>query len=70
MKISTNEEIKKSYLSNNLKAKDVISFLINEGFKTEKEIEKTSLSELDFKGKKIKNVSLNLNYININLKKN
>ena len=69
MKIPTNKEIKNSYLSNNLKAKNVICFLITKGFKTKKEIEKTSLCELDFEGKKIKNVSLNSDHVIINFKK-
>jgi hypothetical protein len=69
MKISTNKEIRKGYLCNNLKAKNVICFLITQGFTTKKEIEKTALSELDFEGKKIKNVSLNSDYIIINFKK-
>lgn len=69
MKIKTNQEISKGYLSNNLKAKNVISYLCTQGFTTEKEINKTSLSELNFNGQKIENVSIGSNYININFKK-
>lgn len=69
MKILTNQEIKDGYLSNNLKAKTVIKYLIESGFSTNKEINKTSLSELNYQGQKIDNVSLNSDYININFKK-
>ena len=69
MKIKTNQEISKGYLSNNLKAKNVIAYLVKNGFTTKKEIEKTALSELDYQGQKIDNVSLNSNYIIINFKK-
>ena len=69
MKIGTNKEIKKGYLSNNLKVKNIISFLVKKGFTTNKEINKTALSELDYQGQKIKNVSLNSDYIIINFNK-
>lgn len=69
MRLLTSEKIKQGYLRNNLKAKNVISYLITQGFSTEKETEKTALSELNFNGQKIKNVSINSEYIIINFKK-
>ena len=68
MKILLNKNIRELYLNNNLKAKNIISYLTTQGFTTEKEIEKTSLSELNFEGKKIKNVSLNSDHLTINFK--
>jgi hypothetical protein len=69
MKIKTNQEIKKGYLSNTLKAKDVIAFLSKIGFTTEKEVEKTALSELNYHGRKIEKVALDSGFINITFKK-
>lgn len=69
MKLLTNQEIKNGYLTNNLKTKNVIAYLVKNGFTTKKEIEKTALSELDYQGQKIENVSINSDYININFKK-
>ncbi|AKG94247.1 hypothetical protein AVT43_gp73 [Polaribacter phage P12002L] len=69
MKIETNKTIKEAYLTNNLKAVDVISFLLENGFKSDKEAQRTALSELDYQGQKIDNVSLNSDFIIINFKK-
>lgn len=69
MKIETNQTIKEAYLTNNLKAVDVISFLLENGFKSDKEAQRTALSELDYQGQKIDNVSLNSDFIIINFKK-
>ena len=69
MILTTNEEIRQGYLKNQLKAVTLINHLIKEGFTTEKQIENTSLLDLNFRGKKIKAVKLNQDKIQIEFKK-
>lgn len=41
-----------------LKAKKLVEVLLNEGFRTEKEVEKASLSDLSYNGKSIKSCKI------------
>lgn len=65
MKIKTNAEIKKRFLSGYLSAKTLIEYLISKGFETSLETSKTSLNDLTYENKQIKNVSISLDTINI-----
>lgn len=65
LKIKTNTEIKKSFLKGYLSAKTLIEYLVSEGFKTSLDISKTSLNDLTYKNKQVKNVSISLDTINI-----
>lgn len=65
LKIKTNTEIKTSFLKGYLSAKTLIEYLVSEGFKTSLDISKTSLNDLTYKNKQVKNVSISLDTINI-----
>ena len=61
MNIKTNNTIKASFLRGTLKAKELINFLLNNGFKATNT--NVSLSNLSYEGKQIKNVQMNQNNI-------
>ena len=61
MTILLNKEIKKGIHKSELKAVTLAGFLISKGFTSSKEINKTSLQDLKYKGQTIKTASL-LNY--------
>ena len=69
MILTTSKEIKQGYLKNQLKAVVLTKHLIKQGFTTEKQVENTSLLDLNFEGKKIKSLKLNQDKIQIEFKK-
>ena len=68
-KIQLSENLKKGYSKGILKAKDVIQFLLNNGFTSTKETNLSALSDLSFEGKNIEKVKLNSEFIFIHFKK-
>jgi len=68
-KIQLSENLKKGYSKGILKAKTVIEFLLNTGFKSSKEPQFSALSDLSFEGKNIEKVNLNSDFIFIHFKK-
>ena len=54
MTLQLNQELKKDVFNGKLKAVNLINYLINQGFKTDQEPQKTSLLDLTFEGKKVK----------------
>ena len=69
MIVKTNKEIKEGYLKNNLKAKNLIAYLLKNGFTSTKEVFYSALNDLDYQGQKIKQLSLNSDKIEIIFKK-
>ncbi len=59
MTLQLNQELKKDVLKGQLKAVKLVNYLINQGFKTNQEPQKTSLNDLTFNNKKIKKAYLN-----------
>jgi hypothetical protein len=53
MNIQLNEDLKKGLENKKIKTVDLIKFLIDKGFKTSKELNKTALKDLTFENKKV-----------------
>ncbi len=54
MILQLNHDIKKDVFNGKLKAVKLITYLIKKGFNTDQEPQKTSLLDLTFEGKKVK----------------
>jgi hypothetical protein len=62
MTIQLNEDLKKGLENKKIKTVDLIKFLIDKGFETSKELNKTALKNLTFQNKKV--IGANFDTIN------
>jgi hypothetical protein len=62
MTIQLNEDLKKGLENKKIKTFDLIKFLIDKGFETSKELNKTALKNLTFQNKKV--IGANFDTIN------
>tara|TARA_R110000772_G_scaffold264507_1_gene385119 strand:- start:463 stop:672 length:210 start_codon:yes stop_codon:yes gene_type:complete len=62
MNIQLNEDLKKGLENKKIKTVDLIKFLIDKGFETSKELNKTALKNLTFQNKKV--IGANFDTIN------
>lgn len=65
MKIELNNSLKTSFNNGNIKTVDVITFLIDKGFKTASAPESTSLNMLSFNNKQVKSAYFKNDYLNL-----